>query len=90
LAAPLHELTDKTSTLEDLSIAATKQLEKLHDLSSTSHQFATLHDVVAPLATKPRQPDAQIAFAVRTFELSYGSVSISNVARQVGLSFPPV
>jgi len=83
LKIPADELTDEQVSLTDLSRVLTEQLECLRD--SESPILERLDQLISnPAAQVPL--DRQIAYAASEFQRSSGTIAISEMARQLGLS----
>jgi AraC-like DNA-binding protein len=85
LNLPANEITDQQISLPELSHQLHCQLERLHDTSPES-QPAVLDRALHSIVSHRKPHDRQIAYAVSQFQLSGGAASVSNIARQLGLS----
>ncbi len=83
---PMQELTDSFASVDEVSARLARELMPLFDARSTEQELAVLGRVAGEVAGTAKGDDRQISFAVSEFESSNGSASISDVARQLGLS----
>jgi len=87
LRTPASELTDSVVALGDISSHLDAVADRLHDCHSVELQLRVIEDVAEDLSAKnARTHDAAILFAASEFERTHGLASISDVARQLGIS----